>query len=585
MSSWGGGDVADPLSPALVTLLASVIDKSQPAWKREQKGLVERLHNEVPRAIADHHVFVAQWCQEIHARAFGPRADEVPTAELTFNPVQRRLGVGGREIDELDVLLGDSNVAVLGDLGAGKTTTFRKLASYVALGPPVASEDDWEGVILVVCRNEHWDRTGLYDVLGRIVGITGKLREDIDNSESRIREVLDTGFLILIDGLDEVPPRYRSNLDGDIAQLGQHLANSKIIVSCRSADYVRQLEGFDVAEIQPLRSDQRTALVRGLLDEDDVVAFESAIEGHPVSDLADRPLFLNHLALIYKLQGTIPERPTEVYDAIVRLSIREWDEERGVIRTSQWSGFGVGQKQRFLADLAHVLIRRGMFQFGHQDLIAIYDSLADRYQLPKSEARTVARELESHTGLLAEVGGGFEFSHAALQEYLAADAMVRGPDGIMRDWWEIFPAVAAVTVALSSDPNERLRGLVELLPLNMHETRPLQVFLDRLGQERPRFVRSKQLGEDLVKVVSKAHIESVSVVDRLGSADAIRDSVADYLHTFTNMEIGPTTTKMARYEGRQSSPKGAVWMNTAVAEVLVGKERLHQVERDVSSNG
>jgi hypothetical protein len=41
---------------ALIPLLGSLIDRAQPEWKKTQQGLRHRFKEEVPRAIADHHV-------------------------------------------------------------------------------------------------------------------------------------------------------------------------------------------------------------------------------------------------------------------------------------------------------------------------------------------------------------------------------------------------------------------------------------------------------------------------------------------------------------------------------------------------
>lgn len=196
-------------------------------------------------------------------------------------------------------------------------------------------------------------------------------------------------------------------------------------MTCRSADYVSPLPGFESAEIRPLVPDQVKRLVESLLNGEEAAAFFEGLAGHPAVDLANRPLFLTYLAAVYKRRGTIPDRPTDVYEAIVRLVIQEWDEQRGIRRVSKWGGFGVDDKRRFLADLAYELARQELFRFDEHVLVSIYEVLADRYELPKAQARMVAQELESHTGLLAQVGDYYEFSHLALQEYLAADVGAR----------------------------------------------------------------------------------------------------------------------------------------------------------------
>jgi hypothetical protein len=136
-------------------------------------------------------------------------------------------------------------------------------------------------------------------------------------------------------------------------------------------------------------------------------------------------------------------------------------------------------------------------------------------------------------GLLIEVGEWqFEFSHAALQEYLAADAMVWGSNSVLDRWRTTFPALAAVTVAISSDANRWLHDLVRKMPANLDDVGPLAAFLDRLGQERPRFHRSGELGNGLLLLAWRAHL-----------------TTPDSLHDYTNLKVGSANTRAARYEG------------------------------------
>jgi hypothetical protein len=569
----------------LLAVLGPLIKLAQPEWKSDQKALRRRFEDEVSRGIADHHGYVSRWCQERHNVSLATVSVDASASDQSFRTVPRRLGVAGKELNELDVLLAPSHVAVLGDLGAGKTTTLRRLASYVALEPETQPDDQWKFAVLVVCRDEQWDTTDLYHVLGKAVGVAGKLFDDIDNPEARIRHILDVGALIVIDGLDEVPPRVRSIVERDITQLGRHLTTAKIVVSCRSADYVAPLEGFEIAEIRPLSPGQIKGLVEQILGGEEAVAFHRALRGHPAAELANRPLFLTYMAAIYKRRGTIPERPVELYEAITRLVIQEWDEQRGLRRVSNWATFGLDDKRRFLADLAFELTRLEVFRFEERLLIDVYEALAERYELPKAQARRVAQELESHTGLLVEAGDRhYEFSHAALQEYLAADAMVRAPAATREGWWTTFPAVAAITVAMSSNPNEWLSDLISQMPPNLEDLRPLKAFLDRLGQERPRFTRSGELGNDLLLLVSRGHISDADAVERLGAIKPVRDSVADTLCEYTHVEVGPATTTASRYEAKAQTPLKALAVPTPVMEALVGPERLRQVAREVKSH-
>lgn len=565
---------------ALVAVLKPLIDRAQPEWKKDQQALRRRFSEEVARAIGDHHVYVSNWCQEAHSGFFVGVPADGPTIDLAFRAIPRRVGLGEAELDELDVLTAASHVAVLGDPGAGKTTTLRRLARLVALDSPVSSTDDFQYVVLVVCRDEDWssDKDPLYRLLGKKIGVTGKLYGDLDNPESRIREVLDINALVLIDGLDEVPARVRDEIERSIVNLGRHFRRAKIILSCRSGDYLSPLPGFETAEIRPLTVDQIRRVVESLLAAEEADAFYEALANgrHPAADLANRPLFLMYMLAIFKRRGTIPDRPIDLYEAISRLVIQEWDEQRGVRRTSRYAQFGVDDKRRFLADLAYELICRGRLRFDDKELVDIYVGLAERYGLPKNEARTVARELESHTGLLVESGELYEFSHLSLQEFLAADAMIRGPESARDSWWLTHPEVSAIAVAMSSDANQWFGELVgRLPPKDLEDVRGVHSFLHRLARERPRFVRSLELGQTLIRLMFRARINDPDVVIELRNIKAIKDSVADAVSEFSARASGDVI-RLVRYAGPSDTPSEALAVSSNVLTALVGKERLRQ---------
>ena len=568
----------------LAALLKPLIDRAQPAWKKDQQAIRRRFNEEVSRAIGDHHVYVANWCQEAHAGLLVGVPADGPTIELSFRTIPRRLGIGGADLEEIDVLTAASHVAVLGDPGAGKTTTLRRLANWVALEPAVANNDDFQYVVLVVCRDEQWssDRDALYQLLGKKIGVTGKLFTDLDNPESRIREVLDIGALVLIDGLDEVPARVRDDIERSIVNLGRHLRRAKIILSCRSGGYLAPLDGFKPAEIRPLTTDQIKRVVDSLLTPEEAAALYEALanSNHPAADLTNRPLFLLYMLAIFKRRGTIPDRPIDLYEAITRLVVQDWDEQRGVRRTSKYAAFGVDDKRRFLADLAYELIRRDRLRFDEKELADVYVRLAERYGLPKNEARIVARELESHTGLLVESGELYEFSHLSLQEFLAADAMVRGGTSAQDDWWLTHPEVAAVAVAMSSDPNQWLGDLMSRLPAkDLEDVRGVHSFLHRLGRERPRLVRSRDLGQTMLRLMFRAHINDPGIIAGLGHIKAVRDSVADAVSEL-NVHRSGGNIRLLRYGERSETPSEAIAVSSEVLTALVGEERLRQATRN-----
>lgn len=560
-----------------IALLQQLIRSTESEWDREQKKLHERYVDATTQAIASHHTSVVSWSNEAHSYLSGIES-QAPTIELSFNSIPRRFGSKGQILDELDLLTVDQHVAVLGDPGAGKTTTLRRLAGHVAHESEQATGDDFRFAVLVVCRDERFDQKSLHEAIGAKVGISHSLARDLDDADTRLVQLLETGALVIIDGLDEVPSKHRVKLEKEIGELARHMRTGKIVVSCRSADYV-PIEGLQAAEIQPFTGEQIQAAATALLETEDVDEFFAALQhaNQSTADLASRPLFLAQMVAIFNAQGTIPERPSDLSEALIRLIIQEWDEKRRVRRKSRYAQFTPPEKRRFLSDLALELIRADLIRFREEDLVATYRTLAQRYELPRGQAREVARELESHTGLIVQIGTEYEYAHLSLQEYLAADSMVRGGTSATEEWWK-YPSVAAIAAGLSSDPANWVIELGNQLP-TPPDRRAIRSFLFRIAQEGPRFVRSASLGNQLLTMVWRLRLEKEDLGDlgrQLGRWKSIRDSVFDAMDEYPSVRADGGRVRMAIYADRSSEPDSAISVDTAFLRQLFGAEQFHR---------
>jgi hypothetical protein len=226
----------------------------------------------------------------------------------------------------------------------------------------------------------------------------------------------------------------------------------------------------------------------------------------PYKDLADRPLFITLLLVIFKRDGELPSQPNEVYGRIVDLLLREWDAERGVTRKSMYSGFDKRKKALFLAEMAfHLTCEARLKRFESKDLIKIYETICDNFKLPKDEADEVIREIESHTGIIIASGyKHYEFSHLSLQEFLCADYIVKTPlDHKLMDILTQHPDPAAVAIALSPTPSRWFTILILNAVLFKLDRIDIGALTSRLLIERPYFRPSKELGFALFALILK----------------------------------------------------------------------------------
>ena len=159
-----------------------------------------------------------------------------------------------KELHELDFLRSNDPAVLLGDPGAGKTTTLKRLCSHILSSAQNEHELDLQTPILVLLR-ELDGKSTLFETITKIFRIPSIQISKSDDGiiteinetppEVLISEILDhIKALLILDGLDEVHPDRRRQLEREIHLINQHAITSKIIISCRSGDYNRQIDGF-----------------------------------------------------------------------------------------------------------------------------------------------------------------------------------------------------------------------------------------------------------------------------------------------------------------------------------------------------
>lgn len=266
-------------------------------------------------------------------------------------------------------------------------------------------------------------------------------------------ELHDTGGLILLDGLDEIPQAddCRSGLKKVVEDFARTFKKCRILVTSRT--YAYQTDGWklhdfaeavltDFTQGQIIRFVQHwydhIAVLRHLNRDDArgrAAVLQQAILGNrSLYDLAVRPLLLTLMASLHAWRGgSLPENREELYNDTVDLLLDWWEspkkiyDEQGKLQiqpsVSELMQVGRDKLRKLLNRLAYEVHSRqkettGTADIPEDDLIVGLVKLNPGQPINTDE---LIRFLNHRAGILLPRGTGvYTFPHRTFQEYLAA---------------------------------------------------------------------------------------------------------------------------------------------------------------------
>ncbi|MDM0029306.1 metallophosphoesterase [Variovorax saccharolyticus] len=573
----------------------------------------ETIAEKVRDGIAAHTAKIDAWSSSI--QVFGmaaPHDVDKATVGLNFSLVPRKFrgpGVDSSEVSESEIVTSAKSYVVLGQPGAGKTTTMKRLVRELL------STDSKGGAVVIVIRLIRFDErhSGSYPLLCEIaaelgldptppsgpsasiaaanpaMGLAQRVQYEGMDVERIVPDLLQRlRAVVVFDGLDEVNTNLRSAVERDIDLLLANCRGCRFFLSCRSGDYVRQLGYLNAIEVCALNEGQVDFLASTWLGPK-YSAFRSLLSNPAFIELAGRPLFLLQLVLVFSGSGYLPNRPFDVYRKMTSLMIEAWDRQKALHRPSRYSDFDAERKLEFLARLSFELTYIAKAKrFSDTQLVAIYGRIRRDFGLPADEERQVMQEIESHTGIISESGSdGFEFSHLTIQEYLCAYHLVRlpFPKRQVSLYLEHYPAPIAVATAMSASPLQWLSGvLLDPSVLKNVPASHITSFLDRLSVENPGIFAGPEVGFCVLALVFKGSEQAGDDSPILERAEAIlvssRIATASFLDAICCYRIDRNGGSRERYAlvlGRESEESLTDAGEGPTPSGYVRKEWLHAV--------
>ncbi len=350
----------------------------------------------------------------------------------------------------IDTLLnGHFRTLLRGQAGAGKTTLVWWLAAHAANGTLNKNLTELNGLVpFVVPMREVYARGGRFPAVSELLA-AGRVISD-DAPDGWAGRVLEAGRgLLLVDGLDEVPPQEREKARRWLSTFLTRYPETRCLATVRPDAVEKDLlqtEGFSELTLLPMSDEDIQAFVTAwhnaarlesehvydagrygdqhelLTSLEQDLAYQLG-QNPALRDLARTPLLCAVICALHRRRrGLLPTTRWSLYRAALAMLLGGRDAGRGVTRPDDIS-LGSDEQHALLQRLAIWLVRTEQQQMTsklatHQLELAMRDMPQIRAQASPLQ---VLRFLLERSGLLQErTDDAIQFIHRTFQDFLAA---------------------------------------------------------------------------------------------------------------------------------------------------------------------
>lgn len=356
----------------------------------------------------------------IHNRLFDKQRDSVE--EITAKFKEKSLQ-SNSECRADEFIESKDKVVVLGGAGLGKTTLLR----YLALA--YSKKDVFESTRLKTPKIPFYVR--MYDYAQKDTALFEYIANPLIASTSQyatdyLTRIFQKGkAIIFLDALDEVPTKIREKYTNHIKQFIDVYPKCKIVITCRTADFMSTLENFFEVELVKLKQSAVAKIIRAWFADEPSKASKLLKLLKTESDvrtLTETPLLLSLLCIQFQHDLTLPKRKTELYERCLNAFLRDWDTSRGFRRDTSYSILSDDSKHSIFQEIAgHYSDDQIRLNFPEKEFQELVGSYCERFGCKINEGKTIVDEIERHHGIIERFSRDYyTFSHPSFQEYFAA---------------------------------------------------------------------------------------------------------------------------------------------------------------------
>ena len=365
--------------------------------------------------------------------------------ELYQKAERRSFQIGSAQrLDGMEIADQEQFLMVLGGPGIGKSTFLRKI------GAEALKQNGriGQGLIPVLIELKTLKKSDIE--LSRVIAKEFETCGFPAAAAFTIKALEQGKLLILLDGLDEVPKQNLNVVIDCIENFVDQYDQNHFVASCRIAAYNTNFERFTdvtIAEFDDAQIQQfidrwfSSELDRQEQTTDQYWKLLSSPEHKATKELAQTPLLLTFLCLVYDRGQTLPPNRSTLYSDALNILLKDWAAQKRLERDPIYEGFHPELEKVLLADIAYRSFRDNQLFFSKAEITTkIANFLADTLDAPKHlDGAAVLKAIEVQQGLLVErATDTYSFSHLTIQEYLTALHISNHWDTLTHDLIELF---------------------------------------------------------------------------------------------------------------------------------------------------
>ncbi|MGB0563234.1 MAG: NACHT domain-containing protein [Spirulinaceae cyanobacterium] len=489
----GGGKVLDRFGKGINEQTRQLIFQASEQYTQnfsERHGTLKVLGMREPIELEAVYTTV-QVLQDDEAEQFDSLADQ----EASFRQGSRRRFVPSDRPTQTGLAIAQVQpyLLVLGGPGSGKSTLLKRVGLEALQGKKGQFDHGCIPVFIELKRLNASDLS-LEAFIGREFEISG-----FPEPENFTRKALEQGkFLLLLDGLDEVPGENIHTVMEEIQDFVDRYGQNRYIVSCRTgairSSFPRFIDvaiaDFDDAQIEQFignwfssASDQEAETAERCW------AALQKPKNAAAKELAHTPLLLTFLCRVFDRSQKFPSNRSVLYRKALRILLEEWTSEKRIQLDEIYHGLHTEAEEILLSEIAHEGFKANHFFFSKRELVEpIKTFLTDNLNAPQGlDGESILNAIVVQQGIIVQRAEDvYSFSHLSLQEYLTAQYII--DNHLMTEtiqdhlsdtaWQEVFVLIAGL-----------MRGGADDLLLAM-EQRTLALLHQSEPESEPETVRS-----------------------------------------------------------------------------------------------